>query len=1043
MLPLPRKTDGRVRAMNFDALQANNGYLDSQNSLIDPSMFNPNNIDLNAFQNAQLQQQRLQNGNVRNASPAAFQNPAYNVNPIVPSKRPRPSEDAPSASPRPAPGSMSLSRSQTPQQMSFAPGAFQGNQQGLQAPNPYQHLQQQGSSNATPSPTMQNSQFRPPQQAHRMNTMSPNPFPQGQNMGMSPAPDQNSRVNAPQNPAMAQMAAMNMNNMNMMQGSPTGQGFNQNFGMNPSMSAAGFNGTMPVQGVALSQNLQQRQADAQRMYQMRLQQQQQQIAASNLAQRQQQAGGMNMLGSSGQQMNPAMAMAGGMRPNQGGMPMVNQQNKQQEAAFLNNVQALMQAQGLPFNPQPVVCMRPVNLVTLYTTVMRHKGSRYVSNSNGWPQIANYLGFPPQQFPTAGQELRMVYEQNLGAYEQAWVAKQQSKQRQQGQMPGMGGPPQTSPVKSMPGGAQDLRAQQQQYLQRLQNTQMQAQQQQQPMDQSTPMRNNSMPAANGWATPQPDSNAASQQDAMGPHRKSMSRQLESTPQPQQGGSIITPSPGPGEKPLESMPKPGSTEAPAVNGTAAPVDTKIVLSSEYKPKVRALMDTHGGIMVDSHGNVGEKIAKLKPDVPGVEEMGVIDMRAIGLSLQSGINREVRFALDILVRLSHDPRLHLELEKCEDLMDAIIDCAEDQVDALSEDAAEVSDILDLTSYEDVIRNSRMELESLQQDPEYGTQAYELDRSADRLIAVTTILRNLSFFESNHALLSSPVVIKFVSNTIRLLGTRIMLLRNNVNTVDFMKDIITFLSNTSDKIELPSRDDAYNILCFLLAFAPTPAPNNGSTIRFTPYNPAIHRYLPPAIDCLAKLLARDDPNRAFYRQLFLADATSTPPYDLLTRSFGLAISVVPERGRGAEPRIAEARKPYLTQGMLAADILAGLCPGSDSGVARSWLEAEDGWAKTLVWLSGILAMERQPQPPPPPGRGMQRPPLEQIDVGFGLITHRALAMLRKLGEKAQSEDEAREKRLSVDSLPKDEVLLGALCMQSMDSVALKKLCSFAELKG
>ncbi|KAL1622219.1 hypothetical protein SLS56_008891 [Neofusicoccum ribis] len=1028
--------------MNFDALQANNGYLDSQSSLIDPSMFNANNIDLNAFQNPQLQQQRLQNGNVRNASPAAFQNPAYNVNPIVPSKRPRPSEDAPSASPRPAPGSMSLSRSQTPQQMSFAPGAFQGNQhqgQGLQAPNPYQHLQHQGSSNATPSPTMQSQQFRPPQQAHRMNTMSPNPFPQQQNMGMSPAPDQNSRVNTPQNPAMAQMAAMNMNNMNMMQGSPTGQGFNQNFGMNPGMSAAGFNGTMPVQGVALSQNLQQRQADAQRMYQMRLQQQQQQIVANNMAQRQQQAGGMNMLGSSGQQMNPAMA--GAMRPNQGGMNMGNPP-KQQEAAFLNNVQALMQAQGMPFSPQPMVCMRPVNLMQLYATVMKHRGSRNVSNSNGWQQIAHMMGFPPQQFPTAGQEIRMVYEQNLGAYEQAWLAKQRTKQGQQGQMPGMGGAPQTSPVKSMPAGTPDLQSQQQQYLQRLRSTQMQAQQQQ-PMDQSTPIRNNSMPTANGWATPQSDPNAASQQDAMAQHRKSMSRQLESTPQPQQGGSMITPSPGPGEKPLESMPKPGSTEAPAVNGTAPPTESKVVLSSDYKPKVRPLMDTHGGILVDGHGNVGEKLAKLKPDVPGVEEMGIIDMRAISLSLQSGLSREVRFALDILVRLSHDPRLHLELEKCEDLMDAIVDCAEEQVDALAEDAAEVSDILDLTSYEDAIRNSRSELESLQETPEYGTTAFELDRSADRLIAITTILRNLSFFESNHALLSSPNVIRFVSNTVRLLGTRIMLLRNNVNTVDFMKDTITFLSNTSDKIELPSREDAYNILCFLLAFAPTPAPNSTPTIRFTPYNPAVHRYLPPAIDCLAKLLARDDPNRAFYRQLFLADATSTPPYDLLTRSFGLAISVVPERGRGAEPRIAEARKPYLTQGMLAADILAGLCPGAESGVARSWLEAEDGWAKTLVWLSGILAMERQQAPPPPPGRGMQRPPLDQLDVGFGLITHRALAMLRKLGEKAQSEDEAREKRLSVDSLPKDEVLLGALCMQSMDGVALKKLCSFAELKG
>ncbi|OJD37945.1 arid bright domain protein [Diplodia corticola] len=1032
--------------MNFDALQANNGYLDSQNSLIDPSMFSNNNIDLNAFQNPQLQQQRLQNGNVRNASPAAFQNPAYNVNPIVPSKRPRPSEDASSASPRPAPGNMSLSRSQTPQQMTFAPGAFQGNQQGLQAPNPYQHLQHQGSSNATPSPTMQSQQFRPPQQAHRMNTMSPNPFPQGQNMGMSPAPDQNSRVNTPQNPAMTQMAAMNMNsmnsmnNMNMMQGSPTGQGFNQNFGMNPGMSAAGFNGAMPVQGVALSQNLQQRQADAQRLYQMRLQQQQQQIAANNLAQRQQQAGGMNMLGSSGQQMNSAMAMAGGMRPNQGGMAM-NNPPKQQEAAFLNNVQALMQAQGMPFNPQPMVCMRPVNLMQLYATVMKHRGSRNVSNSNGWSQLAHIMGFPPQQFPTAGQEIRMVYEQNLGAYEQAWLAKQRNKQGQQGQMPGMGGAPQASPVKSMPGGAQDLGAQQQQYLQRLRSTQMQAQQQQQqPMDQGTPMRNNSMPQANGWATPQPDPNAASQQEQ---HRKSMSRLLEATPQAQPAGSIITPSPGPGEKPLESVPKRASTEASAVNGTATPAETKVVLSSDYKPKVRSLLDTHGGILVDGHGSVGEKLAKLKPDVPGVEEMGVIDMRAISLSLQSGISPEVRFALDMLVQLSHDPRLHLELEKCEDLMDAIIDCAEDQVDALAEDSAEVSDNLDLMSYEDAMRNSRMELESLQESPECGSQAYELDRSADRLIAITTILRNLSFFESNHALLSSPTVIKFLSNTIRLLGTRIMLLRNNINTVDFMKDIVTFLSNTSDKIELPSRDDAYNILCFILAFAPSPAPNNGETIRFAPYNPAIHRYLPPAVDFLAKLLARDDPNRAFYRQLFLADAASTPPYDLLTRSFGLAISVVPERGRGAESRIAEARKPYLTQGMLAADILAGLCPGPESGVARSWLEAEDGWAKTLVWLSGILAMERQPPPPPPPGRGMPRPPLDQLDVGFGLITHRALAMLRKLGEKAQSEDEAREKRLSVDSLPKDEVLLGALCMQSMDGVALKKLCSFAELKG
>ncbi|KAK8175185.1 hypothetical protein IWX90DRAFT_483285 [Phyllosticta citrichinensis] len=1024
--------------MNFDAaLSASNGFLDSANSLIDPSMFNPNSLDLNQFQNPQLQQQRLQNGNVRNVSPAAFQNPVYQVNSIVPSKRPHPSEDAPSASPRPAPGNISLSRSQTPQQMSFAPGGFQGNPQhggqGLQAPNPYQHLHQGGSSNATPSPTMQNQQFRPPPNAQRMQTMSPHPFPQQQAMAMSPTPDQTSRVNTPHNPAMAQQIAA----MNMMQGSPQGQNFNPGFGMNPAMSTAGFNNGMPVQGVALSQNLQQRQADAQRMYQMRLQQQQQQIAANNFAQQrqQQQAGGMNMLGSSGQQMNPAMAMAGGMRPNQGPMPGMNAPNKATEPAFLNTVASLMQAQGLPFNPQPMIAMRPVSLLQLYTLVLRHRGSKNVSQANAWPQIAQFLGFSPQQFPMAGQELRMIYETNLAPYEQAWLASKR-RQGQAGQMPGAGGAPQT-PVKSMPSNAQDLQAQQQQYVQRLQQrASMQASQP--PVDQSTPMRNNSVPAANGWGTPQADSNAASQQENL--QRKSMSRPLESTPQPQAAGSIAAPSPGPEQKVNETLPKPA--DGPALqNGQTSAVEKKISLDSNFTPRKRQLADTYGGLSVQELGSVGEKIAKLKPDVPNTEEMGIIDLRAISMSLQSGLHLEVRYALDVLVRLSHDPRLQLELDKCEDLMDAIVDCAEDQVDALSEDAAEVSDIIDLTSYEDVMRNCRTELESLQDVPEYGSVAYDMDRAADRLIAITTVLRNLSFFESNHAMLSSAPVIKFISNTVRLLGTRIMLLRNSLNTVDFMKDVITFLSNTSDKIELPTREDAFNILNFLLAFAPTPLPNANTPLRFTSYNPAVHRYLPPAVDCLAKLLARDDPNRHFYKQLFSSDTASTPPFDLLTRAFGLAISVVPEKGRRPEARVAEARKPYLIQGMLAADILAALCPGPDTGLARSWLEAEDGWAKTLVFLSGLLSVERQ-APQPPPVRGMPRQ-MDHFDTGFGLVTHRALAMLKKLGEKAMTEEELKDKRLSIESLPKDEVLLGALSMQQMDGVALKRLCSFAQLKG
>ena len=74
-----------------------------------------------------------------------------------------------------------------------------------------------------------------------------------------------------------------------MPGVSVPQGFNQNFGGVQTMGP-GMPGGMPAQGVALSQNLQQRAAEANRQYQMRLQQQQQQqhIAQQRQLQQQQQ-----------------------------------------------------------------------------------------------------------------------------------------------------------------------------------------------------------------------------------------------------------------------------------------------------------------------------------------------------------------------------------------------------------------------------------------------------------------------------------------------------------------------------------------------------------------------------------------------------------------------------------------------------------------------------------------------------------------------------------------------------------------------------------
>jgi len=241
-------------------------------------------------------------------------------------------------------------------------------------------------------------------------------------------------------------------------------------------------------------------------------------------------------------------------------------------------------------------------------------------------------------------------------------------------------------------------------------------------------------------------------------------------------------------------------------------------------------------------------------------------------------------------------------------------------------------------------------------------------------------------------------------------------MRTFDFMKDVVTLFSNTSTKISLPSRDDAYAILHFLCAFAPTPRPS--APVKFTAYNPRLHKCLPSAVDSLAKLLARDDPNRTYCKQIFASEASSTPPYDLLTRAFGLAIAVVPDRTSGLlhqvietdvarsrqiETRLAEIRKPYLMQGMLAADILALLAPGPETGLCQSWLESEDGWANCLIKfvmnLCTVDGIREHQQQQAPQGRGA-RPVQGEKEEGYTLLVQRALSMMKKLGEKSRGID-------------------------------------------
>ena len=217
-----------------------------------------------------------------------------------------------------------------------------------------------------------------------------------------------------------------------------------------------------------------------------------------------------------------------------------------------------------------------------------------------------------------------------------------------------------------------------------------------------------------------------------------------------------------------------------------------------------------------------------------------------------------------------------------------------------------------------------------------------------------------------------------------------------------------------------------------------------FSPYDPAVHRYLPSAVDSLAKLLARDEPNRSHYKIIFNSDIGSHTPFDLLTRTFGLAISGIPDdkqdTKRGNLIPVVEARKPFLMQGMLAAEILANLAPGFSTGIARSWLTSEDGFSQNLIRLIFALCVEAAPQVPHQRTSAL---PKGAEDVDSLHLTLGGIAVLRRLAEKSKDPDNPNS-IVPISGLPSKENLLGALkIVHPRLQVVLKQLCAYAGLAG
>ncbi|CAG8939691.1 unnamed protein product [Penicillium salamii] len=927
--------------------------------------------------------QRMFNGVPRNASPG-FHNP----NQVIPSKRGRP-EDGMPMSPRPAPGGMTGSRSQTPHQVPYPgyQGPANGNAQFQQHPTPYQHLQQ-ASPNATQSPIMPDFD----QQSARMGTASPSPFsPAGPHPGphMSPSQsDHGSRVNTPQN--------ANFMQAQQFAGMPQGPGMTS-AAPQPSMQAPQFAGMSQV-----PQGYQQALANQQQRLHAMQQQQQTRMNPNPALAARQVPGNMNPMANP-QQM-PALRQ---MQPN---MPQ-NIPKPNNPEGFLRSLQKFMMSQNLALDPNPTVSGRPINLVQLYGTVMKLGGSKKITASNAWPTVAQHLQFPPMQFPTAAQEFQTHHTRNLAPYEQAFLNSQQKSAEQMQQQGGMPRGP-----NQLYAGAGKMNAgydQSQALAQSPQN--------------NTPVQNQTPGnPTNGFATP---THARSQsRPAQAGHRSSLSRPSQTPVPPTEPATGQFPAPSPSQSGKEATPGPGQTQQ--TEQKPEPF-VKQPIGETFKPTVLTGSRTHGPIAVDEMFQIGEDISRLKPDVPAFAELGVVDIHALTMALQSGMIAEIRVALDTLTTLSGEPTVQISLENCDDLVESLIDCAEDQAEMLAQHTVEETDTMTLRSYDEITRDCQLENTSLTDISQFGTLDYELDRAVDRLICITTILRNFSFSETNFLPLGIPPVAQLFAAVFRYMGTRKNFLRSSHNTLDFMKDAVILLSNLAHVVQIPGKDEALSLLTFLLAFSPEPEPISSSgKVMFTAFNSAIDRYTPAAVDGLAKMLARDDPNRTYFKAIFSGDGSTPPQPELLTRAFGLAISCVPDKKPMA---VVDARKVFLMQGLLSADVLTTF---ADGALAKAWLESVDGFAVHLLRLSCALCTERIPQI-----NMRQRGQAEADAYAFSSIVNRGLGILRRLAEKSKQVDNTSPLNIPSGILPRKESLLGALLLPNIDGGVVRQLLTYARL--
>ncbi|CAG8502941.1 31606_t:CDS:2 [Racocetra persica] len=259
--------------------------------------------------------------------------------------------------------------------------------------------------------------------------------------------------------------------------------------------------------------------------------------------------------------------------------------------------------------------------------------------------------------------------------------------------------------------------------------------------------------------------------------------------------------------------------------------------YAPKTRRV-DSYGGLDL----RVFEKFS-LPLNIPGIQDLGAVDVHALTMSLKCGMKLEVTSALNTLTTLSCYKNLIIDLKQCGDLMDILLDMILEYIDSVSPSCNEETTEESSISSRKFIKYQKLYQLSRQECDEFVNVATDNSNIVNEWLSlheqcwcITNLIRNFSFmFENQECLATHPKLLTVLMRVLYigedddfLLGVnekvkadrdtkdnRIRITRKKAyDILELRKSVIIILSNIAAYLTLPSIYVARDLLVVIADF-------------------------------------------------------------------------------------------------------------------------------------------------------------------------------------------------------------------------------------